>query len=177
MARARPNVPYWKDVEHILGQAWNDIVINGMDVEQRLNFYAAEIEKARQAAPGPQPAPLATKTPVGAGASQRSEETGEAWCYYAEAVTALWDVLKEGCSLCLGLKVYCLEDKLKWHEQLKASWEENCPLHSEPSRSDSLDEWCEIGEGLSEVSSAFCPREPQLAKKFVDWEKHYCQLP
>jgi ABC-type glycerol-3-phosphate transport system substrate-binding protein len=46
MAQARPNVPYWRDVEQILGQAWNDIVINGMDVDERLDFYAAEIDKA-----------------------------------------------------------------------------------------------------------------------------------
>ena len=49
--RARPNVPYWKDVEEILGQAWNDIVIDGRDVDERLDFYAREIETARQAAP------------------------------------------------------------------------------------------------------------------------------
>jgi trehalose transport system substrate-binding protein len=45
-AQARPNVPYWKDVEGIVGQAWEDIVINGMDVEKRLDFYSAEIERA-----------------------------------------------------------------------------------------------------------------------------------
>ncbi len=45
--QARPNVPYWPEVEQILGRAWEDVVINGMDVEQRLNIYAAEIEKAR----------------------------------------------------------------------------------------------------------------------------------
>jgi trehalose transport system substrate-binding protein len=64
LARARPNVPYWKDVEQILGQAWTDIVVNGMDVEQRLNFYAAEIEKARQVAPRAQPRPRSVESPA-----------------------------------------------------------------------------------------------------------------
>lgn len=53
-AQARPNVPYWPEVEQILGLAWTDIVMNGRDVQQRLNFYASEIEKARQAAPSVQ---------------------------------------------------------------------------------------------------------------------------
>lgn len=51
MARARPNVPYWRDVEQILGQAWNDIVVEGRDVDERLDFYAMQIERAKEGAP------------------------------------------------------------------------------------------------------------------------------
>jgi trehalose transport system substrate-binding protein len=47
-ARARPTVPYWGEVEEILTQAWDDIVVQGMDVEQRLNYYAERLNKVRK---------------------------------------------------------------------------------------------------------------------------------
>ena len=45
-ARARPNVPYWGEVEQILSDAWNDIVVNKMDVSSRLDYYAERLDEA-----------------------------------------------------------------------------------------------------------------------------------
>ena len=47
-ARARPNVPYWSEVEQILSDAWNDIVVNKMDVSSRLDYYARRLDEARE---------------------------------------------------------------------------------------------------------------------------------
>ncbi len=47
-ARARPNVPYWNEVEQILSNAWNDIVVNKMDVSSRLDYYAERLDEARE---------------------------------------------------------------------------------------------------------------------------------
>ena len=44
--KPRPNVPYWSQVETILGNAFNDIVTNGQDVASTIERYQGEIDAA-----------------------------------------------------------------------------------------------------------------------------------
>jgi trehalose transport system substrate-binding protein len=46
LARPRPNLTYWGQVETILGDAFNDIVTNGADVQSTLDQYQAKIDEA-----------------------------------------------------------------------------------------------------------------------------------
>jgi trehalose transport system substrate-binding protein len=47
VAKARPNVTYWLQVEQILSDAFNDIVTNGADVKSTLDKYQGQIDKAK----------------------------------------------------------------------------------------------------------------------------------
>jgi trehalose transport system substrate-binding protein len=46
IAKPRPNLTYWGQVETILGDAFNDIVTNGADVQSTLDEYQAKIDEA-----------------------------------------------------------------------------------------------------------------------------------
>jgi trehalose transport system substrate-binding protein len=50
--RARPNVAYWLEVEGILGNAFNDIVSGGAEVQATLDRYQGEIDALVAAAGG-----------------------------------------------------------------------------------------------------------------------------
>jgi len=47
LARARPNVTYWLQVEQTLSDAFNDIVTNGSDVKSTLDKYQGDIDKLK----------------------------------------------------------------------------------------------------------------------------------
>jgi trehalose transport system substrate-binding protein len=47
--KARPNVPYWAEVEKNLSDAFNDIVTNGADVQSTLDNYQGKIDEAAAA--------------------------------------------------------------------------------------------------------------------------------
>jgi trehalose transport system substrate-binding protein len=46
LAKPRPNLTYWGQVETILGDAFNDIVTNGADVQSTLDEYQGKIDEA-----------------------------------------------------------------------------------------------------------------------------------
>ena len=46
VAKPRPNLTYWGQVETILGDAFNDIVTNGKDVQSTLDEYQSKIDEA-----------------------------------------------------------------------------------------------------------------------------------
>jgi trehalose transport system substrate-binding protein len=52
VARARPNVTYWLQVEQALSDAFNDIVTNGADVKSTLDTYQAQIDQLKTEAGG-----------------------------------------------------------------------------------------------------------------------------
>jgi trehalose transport system substrate-binding protein len=52
VARARPNVVYWLQVEQNLSDAFNDIVTNGADVKSTLDKYQAQIDDEKSKAGG-----------------------------------------------------------------------------------------------------------------------------
>jgi trehalose transport system substrate-binding protein len=52
VAKARPTVTYWLQVEKSLSDAFNDIVTNGADVKSTLDKYQGEIDQAKSSAGG-----------------------------------------------------------------------------------------------------------------------------
>jgi trehalose transport system substrate-binding protein len=52
IARARPNVTYWLQVEQVLSDAFNDIVTNGSDVKSTLDNYQGQIDQLKSEAGG-----------------------------------------------------------------------------------------------------------------------------